>query len=190
MGEDRFSDFLSFKLLISTTWIKTVYVIGAILITIGSLMTLVTLGRVDGGLALFTALIYFVALNVAWRVACEFLILFFSMHEQLVTIARNTATQTSLSSGGVARVAGAAPAPRPAMPETSETFVGIPASVGAAYDRWVAGEVGTLAYDEFIRDLGASLPVLPERISAAFLQNRFRAAVGTPAFDSLIAGRR
>jgi hypothetical protein len=52
----------------------------------------------------------------------------------------------------------------------------------------VGGEVA--AYDEFVRDLGAALPVLPERISAAFLQNRFRAAVGTPPFDSLVAARR
>ena len=99
MGQGGFSDFMSFRTLISTAWIKVVYAVGAIVITIASLGTLVAGSRQFGGAGVLIGLVSLVAGNILWRMICEAAILFFSMHEQLVTLAQLASGRTRVPSG-------------------------------------------------------------------------------------------
>ena len=99
-----FDDFLDFKLFITKTFMRIIYIIGAILITLGGLAMIVggaispyfmgassAAGGVLGGLAMLTLG------NLAWRLICEAIIVIFSIHERLVSIDNKTnpATQTT-----------------------------------------------------------------------------------------------
>jgi hypothetical protein len=87
-----FDDFLNFKLYITTTFMKIIYVIGAILITLGSLLLMVgfsaplyygySLGF-GGALAGLALLIFG---NIGWRLVCEAIVVVFSIHEKLISI--------------------------------------------------------------------------------------------------------
>jgi hypothetical protein len=116
LNQGGFSDFMSFKTLISTAWIKAVYAIGAVLITIGSLAVLVSGGRLLGGGAVLIGLLYFVAGNVGWRMICEAAILFFSMHEQLVTLVKLSSGQSLAGPGAATPYASVPFSPVPQAP--------------------------------------------------------------------------
>lgn len=118
MNQGSFSDFMSFRTLISTVWIKVVYAIGAIIITLGSIVLF--LGAASQGVAgtgLVSGLLYFAGGNVFWRMLCEFVILFFSMHEQLVALVQQTGGQGATSLGAPVASAGplASPVSSPAL---------------------------------------------------------------------------
>ena len=96
-----FEDFLDFKLFITKTFMKIIYIIGAILITLGGLAMIIGgvmspffaglslgLGGVLGGLAMITLG------NLGWRLVCEAIIVIFSLHERLVSIDNKTKSPT------------------------------------------------------------------------------------------------
>lgn len=92
--------FFSFRTLISNTIIQTVYVIGAVLITLGGLIMMAapfliravgqgtgSLGF-QGGAQIFAGFMTLVAGNLLWRLLCEGWILLFSMHDMMASIER------------------------------------------------------------------------------------------------------
>ena len=93
-----FDDFLNFKMYITKTFMKIIYIIGAILITLGSFALMIGgalpynyyysigSGGILGGLALLTLG------NLGWRLICEAIIIIFSIHERLVSIDNKTNT--------------------------------------------------------------------------------------------------
>lgn len=90
-GQSKFLQFISFELMITPLIMKILYVVGVALIGISTLIAMFsgfTLGP-WGILVFFGAIIGGVMLQVFWRVICEQLILFFSMHEQLKKITKN-----------------------------------------------------------------------------------------------------
>ena len=96
-----FGNYFSFKYMITPDIIKIIHVIGLIIVNLaliggfivglyflftqdlgleGYMTALVIIGGVLGGI-----IIFFLA-NIEWRMFCEWLILFFSMHEMLSTV--------------------------------------------------------------------------------------------------------
>jgi ribosomal protein S27AE len=87
-----FDDFLNFRMYITKTFMKFIYIVGAILITLGSFALMIGgalpynyyysigSGGILGGLALLTLG------NLGWRLICEAIIIIFSIHEKLVSI--------------------------------------------------------------------------------------------------------
>ena len=94
-----FDDFLNFRMYITKTFMKFIYIIGAILITLGSFALMIGgalpynyyysigSGGILGGLALLTLG------NLGWRLICEAIIIIFSIHEKLVSIDNKTNTK-------------------------------------------------------------------------------------------------
>ena len=79
-------DFFNFKTMISPTLIKIIYVIGAVGILFGSFAAADGISGFTGGGSAggaFTALLLLILGELFWRIACENMILFFSMHDIL-----------------------------------------------------------------------------------------------------------
>ncbi len=77
------SEFLSFRYLITPTIITIVYVIGAVLITLGSLAAMAA-----GGGGLLSGLLLLIFGNLYWRVLLEFVVVLFRMNDSLGSIER------------------------------------------------------------------------------------------------------
>jgi uncharacterized protein DUF4282 len=75
------SDFLTFRYLITPGFITAIYVIGAILITLGTLVSISSSGVVP-------ALIGLVILNLWWRIVLEFVMVLFRINDSLASIDR------------------------------------------------------------------------------------------------------
>ena len=93
----NFDDFLNFKMFITTTFMKIIYIIGAILITLGSFVLMVGfsmpslyygLSLGSGGILAGLAMLIFG--NLGWRLLCEAIIVIFSIHDKLVSIDNKT----------------------------------------------------------------------------------------------------
>ncbi len=93
----NFEDFINFKMFITTTFMKIIYVIGAIIITLGSLVLMVGfsvpslyygLSLGSGGILAGLALLIFG--NLGWRLFCEAIIVVFSIHDRLISIDSKT----------------------------------------------------------------------------------------------------
>lgn len=86
------SGFFSFKTMLSPTIIKVVYAIGMLVITGLGASTMagwqLSRGResLDSRLYAITGLLILIVGNILWRIACEFVILQFSIHELLGSI--------------------------------------------------------------------------------------------------------
>ena len=91
-AESWLADFFAFRTLITRPFIKIIYVIGALFVTIGSLVMMLA-GPVGGGANAALGLIYLVLGNIAWRVMCEVWIVFFKMYDVLKSIADKTKSQ-------------------------------------------------------------------------------------------------
>jgi hypothetical protein len=83
-GGFNFNDFLSFRYLITPTLMTVIYVIGAVLITLGSLAALAS----GGGGGVLSGLLVFVFGNLYWRVILEFVMVLFRMNDSLKSIDR------------------------------------------------------------------------------------------------------
>lgn len=75
-------DFLSFRKMVSMSILKLLYILGALGITIGGIVTLFRE-------SIWQGLIVIVIGNLVWRVVCELWILLFSIHKTLVSIEEN-----------------------------------------------------------------------------------------------------
>jgi uncharacterized membrane protein len=88
----NFDDFLNFKMFITTTFMKIIYIIGAIIITLGSLVLMVGFSMPfaygisigSGGVLAGLALLIFG--NLGWRLLCEAITVVFSIHERLISV--------------------------------------------------------------------------------------------------------
>ena len=88
-------NFFAFKNMISLFLVKIIYVIGIVIITSIGVVTMVggcsgCFSYQFGGAAIFLGLAIIFVGNLAWRVACEWWVVFFSMHEMIVKIEENT----------------------------------------------------------------------------------------------------
>ena len=81
-GGFNFGEFLSFRYLITPPLMTVIYVIGAVLITLGSVATL----AVRGGGGVVVGLLIFVFGNLYWRVILEFVMVLFRMNDSLQSI--------------------------------------------------------------------------------------------------------
>ena len=83
-GGFNFGEFIAFRYLITPTIITIVYVIGAVLITLGALGALVS----GGSNGVVFGLLFFFFGNLYWRVLMEFVVVLFKMNDSLQSIDR------------------------------------------------------------------------------------------------------
>ena len=109
----NFDDFINFKMFITTTFMKIIYIIGAILITLGSFVLMVGFsmpfyyGFSAGAGGVLAGLAVLIFGNIGWRLICEAIIVVFSIHDRLVSIDTKTG-------------AGSKPAPPKTLPLQSQ----------------------------------------------------------------------
>lgn len=82
----NWGDFFAFRYMITPVIIKVIYVIGAGLISLVSIMAIVSPSSSSGGI--LVGVLAFLLGNLYWRVIAELLIVFFGMHESLRSIER------------------------------------------------------------------------------------------------------
>ena len=89
---DSIAEFFTFRTLISTSLIKLTYFVGAISIILFSINAHNNHREIYGyrSDSLFSTILIIIIANVLWRVICEVSIMFFSMHEILASIEKNT----------------------------------------------------------------------------------------------------
>ena len=75
-------DYFNFRTMISSGLIKIIYVLGAIVIIMGSIYFMFQ----DNDIPIILSLLSIIAGNLLWRLICETIILFFSIHEELLAI--------------------------------------------------------------------------------------------------------
>lgn len=89
-GAGGFYDFLVFRKLISPEIIKVLYAVGAMLISVVGILAIAAPSlRPDyfqGANPSLVGVAVLIVGNVLWRMLCEGIILFFSMHEVLVSL--------------------------------------------------------------------------------------------------------
>jgi len=85
-------EFFSFRKMISTEVIKDTYIVGMVILILGGIIIMFNppgsnevIGNIN---PIWAGIVVIVAGNVLWRVLCECLILFFSIHEVLISIER------------------------------------------------------------------------------------------------------
>lgn len=83
-GGFDFNDFITFRFLITPAVITVVYVIGAILITLGALAAMAS----GGSTGLVTGVLVLLFGNLYWRVILEFVVVLFRMNDSLQSIDR------------------------------------------------------------------------------------------------------
>jgi hypothetical protein len=86
-GDKWFGDFLSFKVMITPFYIKTIYLIGAVI------LILIGIGLIIGGEGTAVrvgGLLILTIGNLCWRIWCEWAIVFFRMLDLLRSIDSNT----------------------------------------------------------------------------------------------------
>jgi len=80
-------EYFSFKKMISSTLIKIIYVIGAVLITIFGIVAMFGVLPYSSGIVnVLWGLVILVLGNLIWRVTCEIWIVIFGIHDRLVSI--------------------------------------------------------------------------------------------------------
>lgn len=106
MEKWNFSDFLNFRMMITPIIIKWVYIAVAIILALGTF--LVAFETRHGGLAMFV-LLSGVLGQVLLRVVCEQIVLFFSIHQELVRVREDATPHQELLRVNAADT----PAPQP-----------------------------------------------------------------------------
>ena len=93
----NWTDYVSFRKMITLQVIQVVYIVVACLITLGGLGMLFSGGGalsafIPGGA--FTGLLFILFGNLMWRMWCELIIVFFRMNKTLSEISKNTQSGT------------------------------------------------------------------------------------------------
>jgi hypothetical protein len=86
MSQSKFSDFLNFKVMITPVIILVLFWLGLVAIVIAAI-ALFAQGNILAGIGTL------ILGPFAWRIACEYLMIIFRMHDCLEQIARNTETE-------------------------------------------------------------------------------------------------
>jgi hypothetical protein len=81
------ADFFTFRMFITRPFIKVIYVLGALAITVMSILAMFGVGaaQTTGSTVLYGLLALIVG-NLMWRVWCEAAIIFFSMYDVLKSV--------------------------------------------------------------------------------------------------------
>ncbi len=128
------SDYITFKKFITPTFIMVIYILGALVVTIGSF--LVMLGgfnipdqgfSMGGGIGVVLGIVMLIFGNLAWRILCEYWVVQFRIYEEIVALNRHMG-------GASPQPTAPAPAPSPATP-TCPTCGG-PLRYIQQYQRW------------------------------------------------------
>jgi hypothetical protein len=85
-GENWLGDFLAFKVMITPFYIKTIYLLGAVILILAGIGGMI----VGPDNVRFLGLLVLTVGNIFWRVSCECAILFFRIHDLLRSIENNT----------------------------------------------------------------------------------------------------
>lgn len=88
--ENWLGDFLSFKVMITPFYIKTIYLLGAVILILVGIYGMIAVSETI--VRLFGLLLCTIG-NIIWRVFCEWAIVFFKMHDLLRSIDNNTKHQ-------------------------------------------------------------------------------------------------
>ena len=88
-------DFFGFRKMISTGFIKAVYAVGAAILTFGGLIMILFGSSVDSSSLKIGVLAVTVG-NLAWRMICEGVIVFYRIHDTLESINCKIGNQVDL----------------------------------------------------------------------------------------------
>jgi len=89
--KSAWEDFFAFRTMLSLSLVKIIYAIGLIIITsFGIVIMVAGISDFSGLLGIIAGSGVILFGNLIWRVICEWWVVFFSMHEQVVKIAENT----------------------------------------------------------------------------------------------------
>jgi len=129
------SEYLAFRRFITPAFIMIIYILGAILITIGAIFMMAgygLLGGVGGGVGVVSGVLVLIFGNLFWRMLCEYLIVQFRIYDELVMLNRRTGggPMPASTTAPVAPVQPAAPA-TPTCPTC-----GSPLRYIQQYQRW------------------------------------------------------
>jgi hypothetical protein len=122
------SQYITFKKFITPTFIMVIYILGALVVTIGSIV-LMAYGAGYGGAAvgIIFGIIMLIFGNLAWRILCEYWIVQFRIYEEIAALNRHM--------GGVSpQPTAPSPPPSPATPTCSTC--GGPLRYIQQYQRW------------------------------------------------------
>ena len=96
-GQSNFTKFLNFETMVTPMIMKIIYIVGTALIALGTLIAMFSsfagVGLIGVGAAMFSFFVSIVAGAVAivfFRVICESLMVYFSIHKELVEVKKNT----------------------------------------------------------------------------------------------------
>jgi len=125
----KMSEYLSFKRFITPTFIMIIYILGALVLTIGSILLMVFGAGVGGGAGVAVILggIMLIFGNLAWRILCEYWIVQFRIYEEIAALNRHM--------GGTSPQP-TAPSPTPAPATTTCPTCGSPLRYIQQYQRW------------------------------------------------------
>ena len=116
------SEYLSFKRFVTPTFIMVIYILGAIIVTIGSFLLMLF-----GAFGIIAGVIMLLLGNLGWRMMCEYWVVQFRMYDEIASLNRRLG-------GPMPQVAAPAPSPTPATP-TCPTCGG-PIRYIQQYQRW------------------------------------------------------
>jgi hypothetical protein len=186
---DKLADFFSFRTLIGASFMKVIYIVGAVGLVLGYVWALFAAGPFEEFGLVVLATVYFAVLSIGWRLMCELVVVFFSMHQHLVAIGVATGAAVLEVGKGPSAFDDVLDAPEDyePVPAGPTMLAAIPDSVSADFDRWTAGDDSARA--EFLAGLDAAVDWLPKRVTAGFLRTRFRAAAGDEEFEAIVARR-
>jgi len=94
-GDELFMDYFSFRVMVSRFLIKVMYVVGVVVITAAGLLGLVWKNEIveevfPNAMAYKNLLcvLVIIAGNLVWRIVCEYSIILFSIHQELLILNR------------------------------------------------------------------------------------------------------
>jgi hypothetical protein len=122
------SQYITFKKFITPTFIMVIYILGALVVTIGSIV-LMAFGAGYGGAAvgIILGIIMLIFGNLAWRILCEYWIVQFRIYEEIAALNRHMG-------GASPQPTAPSPPPSPATPTCSTC--GGPLRYIQQYQRW------------------------------------------------------
>jgi hypothetical protein len=127
------SEFIAFKKFITPPFIMIIYIIGALVITIGSIVVMAAgytvpgQASTSGAAGVVVGLVLLIFGNLFWRIFCEYMIVQFRIYDELVMLNHRfggPAPQTT------------APAPPPAAATPTCPTCGSPLRYIQQYQRW------------------------------------------------------
>ena len=114
-GRVHMSEYLSFKKFITPTFIMIIYILGALGVTIGSILIMIAGFNIPGqvslgsGFGIIMGIIMLIFGNLAWRILCEYWVVQFRIYEEIAALNRRMG-------GPSPQTTAPTPAPAPATP--------------------------------------------------------------------------